>query len=85
MLVYESGNRIFDWLNGGDPFARPLFSEMEQTFARQFEYQVFPSAEMSQATLELYLMTAFETAQARGAGQVSITDLERTRDQFFPR
>jgi hypothetical protein len=85
MLVYESGNRIFDWLNGGDPFAKPLFSEMEQTFARQFEYQVFPPAEMSQATLELYLMSAFETAQARGAGQVSITDLERTRDQFFPR
>jgi hypothetical protein len=84
MLVNEGGNRILDWLNGGEPVAKPIFSEMEIAFARQFEYQIFPREELSREGLELYLQTAIDHARARGARQVSIEDLTRTREIFSP-
>lgn len=84
MLVYESGDRILNWLNDGEQMFEPRFSELEQVFARQFEFQIFPPEEISQLALEQYLTLAWDTAQARGAGQVSAADLERARDQFFP-
>jgi hypothetical protein len=84
MLVYESGDRILNWLNGGAQLAEPVFSQNEITFARQFEFQIFPPEEMTPLGLEHYLTLAIETAHARGAGQVSIADLQTVRDQFFP-
>lgn len=84
MLVYEAGAEIFNWLNGGDEMFKPLFSELEQVFARQFEFQIFPAEEISQLALEQYLTLAWDTAQARGASHVSFADLQTARDQFFP-
>ena len=84
MLVYEAGDRILNWLNGEEQMFKPRFSQMEKAFARQFEYGIFPPEQMLNVTLEQYLTTAQGYATVRGAGSVSITDLQTTREQFFP-
>lgn len=84
MLVYESGNRILDWLNEGEPAAKPRFTEMEKTFARQFEHQLFPPEAIHPHSLELYLQAAIDKARGRGSEQVNEPDLRRTLEDLFP-
>ena len=84
MLIYESGDRIFSWLNGDVPMWDPVFSDAEKTFARQFEHQTFAPADITAPGLAEYLTAAFQRAEARGANAVSQSDLAITLSEFFP-
>lgn len=83
MIMAEAGEDIFTELTDDDDPIKPIFTDLELAFSRQFEFQVFPPYTPTGVHMEAALERAIAIARSSGLHQASQASLRQAFNEYF--